>query len=153
MEPIIHLTYKVDKNQLLKEAEIFKSQAVGYTDSRYPDLKLDEWLIGRGTTAYINSIMKDFDIEGKPRFYYLQPFATIPEHVDNGTLCSLNFVLTENASPIMFGNKEYYYESVLLDTTVPHKVINNQNERVMLKISIFDLTFEQAYHKIKKWCL
>lgn len=152
MKPLIHLNYPVDKKQLLQEAEIFKNQAIAYTDSRYPDLKLDDWLIGRCTSDYIEKIMQDFDIQGKPRFYYLQPHATIPEHVDNGTLCSLNFVLTENASPIIFGEKEYYYDAVLLDTTVPHKVINNQYERIMLKISIFDESFSQVYDKIKSWC-
>ena len=151
MEPLIHLNYIVDKKRLLEESESFRKQAVAYTDSRYPELKLEDWLIGRGTTDYIDKIIKDFNVKGKPRFYYLKPFAVIPEHVDNGTMCSLNFVLTENASPIIFGEKEYFYESVLLNTTVPHKVVNNQYERVMLKISIFEETFEQVANRIKKY--
>jgi hypothetical protein len=152
MKPLIHLNYTVDKQRLLYEADLIKNTAVAYTDSRYPELQLNDWLIGHCSTPYIDKIMEDFDIKGKPRFYYLQPHAVIPEHVDNGTLCSLNFVLTENASPIMFGDAEYFYEAVLLDTTVPHKVINNQHERIMLKISIFDYTFQEVYSKIKRWC-
>lgn len=151
MEPLVHLNYTVDKKQLLELAHNFKSQAVAYTDSRYPDLKLEDWLIGKCSSIYIESIMQDFGVNGKPRFYYLQPYAEIPEHVDNGTLCSLNFVLTENASPIMFGDREYHYDAVLLDTTVPHKVKNNQYERIMLKISIFNESYEQVLEKIKKW--
>jgi hypothetical protein len=151
MEPIIHLNYKIDKPRLLEEAANLKKDAVGYTDSRYPDLKLDDWLINHHNSEYTDQIKQDFGVEGKPRFYWLQPHAVIPEHVDNGTLCGLNFILTENASPITIGNKEYTYEAVLVDTTVPHSVTNNEHERIMLKISIFNETFEQVAEKIKKY--
>lgn len=151
MSPIIHLNYKVDKQRLLKEAANLKKDAVGYTDSRYPDLKLDDWLINHHSSDYVDQIKKDFGIEGKPRFYWLRPHAVIPEHVDNGTLCGLNFILTDHASPITFGDKDYYYESILVNTTVPHSVKNNEHERIMLKISIFNETFEQVAEKIKKY--
>jgi hypothetical protein len=151
VEPILHLNYKIDKSSLLAEAENIKHKAVGYTDSRYPDLKMDDWLIGYHSSDYVEQIMRDFGIKGKPRFYWLQPFAVIPEHVDNGTLCGLNFILTEGASPISFGDQDYYYESILIDTTKPHSVKNNENERIMFKISIFDETFEQVAEKIKKY--
>ena len=147
-EPLIHLNYQVDKQLLLKQAEEVKSQAKGYTDSRYPGLCIDDWLIAYHTSDYIESIMRDFDVEGKPRFFWLKPHAVIPEHVDNGTLCSLNFILTDNASPITFGNKDYFYESILLNTTLPHSVRNNEYERIMFKISIFNKTFEQVASKI-----
>lgn len=153
MNPILHLNYKIDKELLLKEAEKIKNYAVGYTDSRYPDLKMDDWLVGHYTSPYIEKVMKDFSISGKPRFYWLKPFATIPEHVDNGTLCGLNFILTNNASPITFGNTDFYYESILVDTTKPHSVKNNETERIMLKISIFDKTFEQVAENIKQYLL
>ncbi len=151
MEPVIHLNYKIDKQKLLDEASKIKSSATGYTDSRYPDLKMDDWLVGHHTSEYIDQVMKDFGIVGKPRFYWLQPYATIPEHVDNGTLCGLNFILTNEASPIMFGDQEYHYEAILVDTTKPHSVKNNQHERIMFKISIFNESFEQVAEKIKKY--
>jgi hypothetical protein len=151
MEPVLHLNYKVDKHRLLLEAEQAKDRAVGYTDSRYPDIKIDDWLVGHHSSEYVDQIMKDFGVVGKPRFYWLQPHAVIPEHVDNGTLCGLNFILTDQASPITFGNKDYYYESILVDTTLPHSVKNNEHERIMLKISIFNETFEQVAEKIKKY--
>jgi len=153
MEPVLHLNYKIDKQQLLLEAEKIKDNAVGYTDSRYPDLKMDDWLIGFHSSEYIDKIMKDFGIIGKPRFYWLQPYAVIPEHVDNGTLCGLNFILTDHASPITFGNQDYFYESILVDTTKPHSVKNNEHERIMFKISIFNESFEEVAEKIKKYII
>ena len=151
MEPVLHLTYNIDKQRLLGEAQAIKDQAVGYTDSRYPDLKMDDWLVGHHSSEYVEQIMKDFEIKGKPRFYWLQPHAVIPEHVDNGTLCGLNFILTDQASPITFGDKDYFYEAILVNTSLPHSVTNNEHERIMFKISIFDETFEQVAEKIKQY--
>lgn len=149
MEPLIHLSYQVDKSKLLEEAKIARESAQGYTDSRYPGVQLDGWLISRYTSEYIDQIMKDLEVEGKPRFYWLMPNEVIPEHVDNGTQCSINFVLTEHASPISFGDKDYYYDTILLNTTLPHSVQNNEHERIMLKISIFNESFEDLSKRIK----
>lgn len=148
MEPVLHINYPIDKQQLLSEAAQIKSRAVGYTDSRYPDLKMDDWLVGHHTSEYVEKIMQDFGVVGKPRFYWLQPYAVIPEHVDNGTLCGLNFILTDDASPITFGDKDYYYQAILVNTTLPHSVKNNEHERIMFKISIFNETFEQVAARI-----
>jgi hypothetical protein len=153
MSPILHLNYKIDKNLLLQEANSVKDQAVGYTDSRYPGLKIDDWLVGHHHSDYIQKIMDDFRIKGKPRFYWLKAYAVIPEHVDNGTLCGLNFILTEGASPITFGDKNYRYDSVLINTTIPHSVKNNEHERIMFKISIFDQKFEEVAKKIKHYLI
>lgn len=151
MDPVLHLNYKIDKQQLLDEARSIKHKAVGYTDSRYPDLNMNDWLVSHHTSEYVNKIMLDFKVIGKPRFYWLQPHAVIPEHVDNGTLCGLNFILTDKASPISFGDKHYFYESILVNTTLPHRVINNEHERIMFKISVFNETFEQVANRIKHY--
>lgn len=149
MDPLIFLDYQLDKEKLLNEAKIARENSKPYTDSRYPDLIMDDWLIGHYNSEYITKIMQDFLVEGKPRYYWMKPYAVIPEHVDNGTQCSLNFVLTENAAPINIGSEEYYYTSILLNTTVPHSVTNNEHERIMLKISIFNESYEELSKRIK----
>lgn len=149
MEPVIHLDYDLDKFTLLKEAQLAKSASRPYTDSRYPDLKLEKWLIGHWSSEYTDRIMKDFEVVGRPRFYWLEPYAVIPEHIDNETTCSLNFILTEDPAPIIIEEKTYTYQQVLLDTTRLHKVINNEHERIMLKISIFDEPFTDLAKRIK----
>lgn len=143
LEPLIHLNYNLDKTLLLEQSQEAKTFASPYTDSRYPDLKLEDWHIGHYSSDYINKMMSDFGVIGKPRFYWLEPFAVIPEHVDNGTQCSLNFILTDEAAPITIEGKDYTYTQVLLDTTRKHSVTNNHNERIMLKISIFDKSYEE----------
>lgn len=149
MDPLIFLDYPLDKEKLLVEAIEAKQNSKPYTDSRYPDLYMEDWLIGHYNSEYITKIMNDFEVEGKPRYYWMKPHAVIPEHVDNGTQCSLNFVLTENASPVTIGGTEYYYDSILLNTTVPHSVTNNEHERIMLKISIFNESYTDLAKRIK----
>jgi hypothetical protein len=149
MDPLIHLNYQVDKDILLAEAEQAKLNAVGYTDPRYPGEQHDGWLIGHHTSDYVKQIMADFEVEGRPRFYWLMPGEQIPEHVDNGTQCSINIVLTKDAAPITIEGKEYFYDTVLLNTKIPHSVQNKDNLRIMLKISIFDETYDQLASRIK----
>lgn len=149
MLPFIHLDYPVDKAILIEEAHRVKLLAKGYTDNRFPELVLSNWLILRHTTDYIEKLMKDFDVEGSPRFYWLNPYATIPEHIDNGTLCSLNFILTDHASPITIQGEDHYYEQILLNTSIPHSVTNYEHERIMLKISIFNETFEHLSKRLR----
>jgi hypothetical protein len=92
--------------------------------------------------------MDDFQVLGKPRFYWTAPNSCIPEHVDNGTQCSLNFILSPDPAPITFYGIDYYYKQVLLNTTLPHSVNNGPIERVLLKISIFDETYQQLAARI-----
>lgn len=149
MLPLIHLDYNLDTTLLLKEAECAKQASAPYTDERYPNLNLENWHIGHYNSAYIESIMLDFEVEGRPRFYWLAPFAQIPEHVDNETMCSLNFILTSDPAPITINGSDYSYKQVLLNTTLPHSVTNNANERIMLKISIFNESFENLAKRLK----
>jgi hypothetical protein len=149
MDPLIHLTYQVNKDILLAEAEQVKSKAVGYTDPRYPGEQHTGWLIGHHTSDYVKQIMVDLEVEGRPRFYWLMPGERISKHVDNGTQCSINMVLTKDAAPLTMEGKDYFYDTILLNTTVPHSVQNNNNLRIMLKISIFDETYDQLASRIK----
>jgi len=145
----VRLNYPLDKTILLESAKRARDVAKPYTDSRYPGLQMDTWQIGHYTDEHIEKIMADFELEGKPRFYWTAPNSVIPEHVDNGTQCSLNFILSEDPAPISFSGENYIYEQVLLNTTIPHSVTNGPIERILLKISIFDETYEQLSARIK----
>lgn len=149
MEPLIHLDYELNRELLLREATEARKSAVNHADPRYPDMLFEEWQISHFTSEYIQQIINDFGIKGKPRFYWLKPFAVIPEHTDNGTKCSLNFLLTDNPAAITINKKDYYYESILLDTTQPHSVVNNETERLLFKISIFDEDYASVAARIK----
>jgi hypothetical protein len=148
-EPLVHLKYPLDITRILESAKNARLTSKPYTDSRYPELSIDDWHIGRYIDDYIESVMSDFEVDGRPRFYWLDPYAVIPEHVDNGTQCSINLIITDDPAPITINGCNYVYRQALLDTTVPHSVVNGNKERVMLKISIFDETFDQLAARIK----
>jgi hypothetical protein len=148
-EPLVHLNYPIDLNRILESAARAKIESKPYTDSRYPELLLDQWHIGKYTDEYIESIISDFEVEGRPRFYWLEPYATIPEHVDNETQCSINLIITDDPAPITINGTDFVYRQALLDTTVPHSVVNSDKQRIMLKISIFNETFDQLSQRIK----
>ena len=143
-----HLDYDVDRALLLQEAKKAKLDSKPYAHTPGSEFMFNGWRIGHYTSNYIEKIMKDFGVSGKPRFYWMEPFTRIPTHTDDGTECSLNFVLTENAAPIIIDGETYCYRNVLLNTTVPHSVVNNEHERIMLKISIFDKTYEEVLSNI-----
>jgi hypothetical protein len=146
---LIHLDYPIDEDRIFKSAVEAKKHAQPYTDLRYPDLRLENWRIKRYTDEYIESIIKDFEVEGRPRFYWLEPYAEIPEHTDNETQCSINLIITKTPAPITINGADFVYQQALLNTTVPHSVKNGAAERIMLKISIFDESFESLAKRIK----
>jgi hypothetical protein len=149
MTPLTLLDYPLDNATLLQSAENARLSAEPYTDSRYPSLRKEDWYIGRYTDKHVDKIMRDFEVDGSPRFYWLEPFADIPQHVDNGTQCSINLILTENPAPITVDGVDYTYRQALLNTALPHSVRNGEDERIMLKISMFDETYESLSARIK----
>jgi len=150
MSPITYIDYPFDKEQLLIEAQYAKAQAEPYgNDPRYPGQQFNEWLISHYNSDYIKTILDDFEIEGKPRFYWLEPNVLLPEHVDHNTECALNFVLSDNPAPVTFNGKEYLYKSALLNTQEPHSVQNGNYERILFKISIFNESYESLAKRIK----
>jgi hypothetical protein len=144
----VHLNYPLDNAVLLESAKRAREFANPYTDARYPGMQMNNWYIGHYTDKHIEKIMSDFGIDGRPRFYWTEPNSVIPKHVDNGTQCSLNFILSDDPAPITFFGKDYFYTQVLLNTTLPHSVTNGATERILLKISIFDETYEELSARI-----
>lgn len=142
MEPLIHLNYPLKVDLLLMEADEARKIAIPHADSRY-DEQYEEWLKSKWSSPTVQQMMKDFGVCGKPRFYFQAPHYQVAEHTDNGTLCSLNFVLSDDAAPVTIESKDYFYSQCLLNTTIPHSIKNGSSERILLKISIVDKTFEE----------
>ena len=101
---------------------------------------------------YCKQFAKDYDISGKVdgRFYRLIANTTLPWHVDSGTKCSVNFLLSGKTAPIIFKSGTYHYKQALLNTTVEHSVRNGPVDRILFKISIFDLDFDQVSSRLSK---
>jgi hypothetical protein len=148
MKPITEINIPFDKQQLLAEANLIKQYASGYTDNRYPNLNLSKWLIRKHSSEYISNLIKFLEVDGDPRFYWLEPNAIIPEHVDNGTKCSINFILTDTPAPVTILGENFTYTVGVLDTTKRHGVKNGPVERILFKISIFNEDYESVVTKL-----
>lgn len=148
MLPVIQLNYPLDNEKMLAIAEEVRKDSKPYTDYRI-DGQMDFWLIGHYSNEYIQKVMDDLEVKGKPRFYFLAANSFLPEHVDNGTSCAINFILTPDPAPVSFGTDNYVYQQALLNTQKPHHVNNDAGERILFKISIFDESFEDLAKRIK----
>ena len=148
-----HLTlldYPIDLKQALIEAEQARNTSKPYVDPRWPGKPLPIWTITRiDHNQFAQQIIDDFGIGGKPRFYFLKPNSILPEHTDNGTTCSINFVLSNQLAPVTVEGTDYIYKQALLNTSLRHSVTNGPIERILLKISIFNEPYEKLIHHIK----
>ena len=139
---IIDIDYKLLNTIFTKESNNFKV----YSD--YRGIIGEKWQINKlqKTHKYIYEILNKLQITGRPRFYLLKANTKLGNHVDNETLCSINFLLNTENAPITILDKDYYYKNALIDTTKMHCVDNSKNnlDRRIFKISIFEKTYEQT---------
>jgi len=106
-------------------------------------------------SEYCNKIKRMFMLPGRVdgRFYTSKPFVIAHAHVDGKqgserTQCSLNFILNDNTAGITFHDKGketlYTYRQALLDVSQVHSVKNNDTDRILFKISIFHVCFDEV---------
>ena len=143
---LIDLNVELNKELLLEEANVLH----GYTTFIDPITRqpVDGWkvkLVSQGYALKVTNILKyRFNIKKcQPWFYIQEPTMDVPFHVDRGTLCSFNFLLSENLDPISFRDKTVFYKNGFLNTTVEHAVLNPQSKRILFKVSIFDRRFDE----------
>ena len=102
--------------------------------------------------SYVKDFKNKYNIPGKVdgRFYRLKANSTLPMHIDSGTKCSINFLLNGYGAPVLFESGEYTYKQALLNTSIMHSVINVDKDRILFKISIFELDFNQVSSLLSK---
>ena len=145
-QEIIEFNLNFDNRLLLEQANDLN----GYEPFIDPanNLPVRGWLIKRITNGYgleISNFLKDYFnlADCRPRFYIQEANVSIPFHIDRSTLCSFNFLLSDNLDPISFRTKTVVYKTALLNTTIEHAVLNPKNKRILFKVSVFDKTFEE----------
>lgn len=85
----------------------------------------------------------------RPRFYKLLENTELPPHKDLGTLCAVNIVLNDNYAPINFeGFGDVHYTCALLDLQATHSIVPFPEERLLMKFSIFDVTYQDALKRV-----
>ena len=142
----------IDYTVLLQEAQ----NTGGYNSYFDPISKIDviTWKIKHITSGYglkISQYWANYlkSNSCKPRFYNLEKGASLGFHKDRGTLCSINYVLSGKNGGIVFEDGIIVYECALLNTQSLHSVPSQNENRILFKVSIFDLSFEQVKDIIK----
>ena len=146
MKPLIHLNYPINKDILLLESDKARENAKPWEGGN--DYKIEDWLVSYYTSNYIEKIMNELNIVGKPRFFYQKSNFSLKPHKDFGTQCGVNILLSDNPVPINIEGVDYHYSQALINLQKEHSVVNDSKERVLLKFSIPDKSFEQVASEI-----
>ena len=97
---------------------------------------------------YADKLNTYFDIDTIPKFYILEANTQLLPHIDQDTTCSINFLLSDGAAPVRFGDNEYYYRTALLNTSRKHSVDKYPTDRILFKLSVKDESFSSVKQKI-----
>jgi len=101
--------------------------------------------IGR-LTDLIKYRFKSNDV--RPRFYKQQANTSVPMHRDMNTKCSINIILSDKYSPVVFEEGGgINYKCALLNLRKRHSVPAFEEERLLIKFSIFDVSYEDAFQR------
>jgi hypothetical protein len=131
------------------------------TDSWFDNQKT--WLLGRVNDSrltpethrlkkMIETLTDSKDV--RPRYYVQKKGSSVPFHRDMNTECSLNIILSNRAGPILFEDiGEVVYRCALLNTTQRHGVPKFKTERLLLKFSIFDKTYDETREGLREFIL
>jgi len=127
----------------IKHTEI--NYARGGKDAPFWKVIRDKNLNSELGWSYAEELKEELGIPGKINvsFYRLLANETLPWHTDTDTKCSLNFILNANEAPVSYESGTYTYKQALINTEIPHMVENGDVDRILYKISIFDLSFEE----------
>lgn len=144
---IFHFEFKLNKKILLDEWNKVKNNLKEYNDERMKQ-STSNLKIVRHKFDYADELSNIFNVNARPRFYILDANTTLAQHTDLGTLCSLNFILNNNTAPINFDGTTIHYKNALIDTTKLHGVVNNDKDRLLFKMSIFNESFDEVKEKL-----
>ena len=148
-----HIDYPLDEELVLNIMSDNEKDFDVYKDHRYTDWDKDwemNWKILRIEHEYFTKIMEDLNIQADPRFYVLEPNTYLLPHVDNGTLCCVNMIIgAKSPEPINILGKDYSYTQALIDVSKEHSVRNGPEQRILLKFSIKNKTFEEVENEIQ----
>ena len=158
--PIKHLNYKFETGKLINE--YFRNRDLFACHEDIPD----EYKKGFESFKYLRALEHDLpiltaeckrfvdhfglhDYEIRPRYYLCEAGGRFPPHKDMKTLCAVNHMLSDRYAPLIIEGDEYLYRTAIIDLQREHHVVNHGYEdRVLLKLSFFDLSYEDLIAKL-----
>ena len=80
------------------------------------------------------------------KFVFLTPGNRVLNwHVDKGTKCAINWVINKplNDAVLEYRDSKYVYKAAIVNTQKEHRVTNLEFERILFKVSCFDMTYKE----------
>jgi hypothetical protein len=146
---ILVFDFDFNKSALLDFWKQNRDNTQPYSDKRFGRFVMNNWrILNNIELEYADKLNKYFDIDTIPKFYVLKANTILFPHTDQDTTCSINFLLSEGAAPVRFGENEYYYRTALLNTTRTHSVDKYPKDRILFKLSVKDEDFSIVKQKI-----
>lgn len=149
------------KEELLQEYLALKDNATEYlfkTDSIQWPSHSNYYILSNNIPVaqkVADVFTKTYDIKCYPRYYILKPGFVLDRHKDDGTQAAFNYLLSDANDPIIYSiaGEEYeiMYSKGLLNLQQYHRVPQSSNERILLKLSIYDYSFEECKRKISEY--
>jgi hypothetical protein len=161
---LIHIDYKFATESLYNEYSKNKHNFANHTDipkeheKEYKDAFKDFKILRANDNTMpviwneYRKFVDKYNLQGhdiRPRYYYLGAGGSIPPHKDMKTLCAVNHILSDSCAPLIIEKKEYQYKTAVFDTQRMHNVQNSgYGDRVLIKLSFFDLSYEDVVAKL-----
>lgn len=142
---ISHLNLEYNEDAIRLEFEHLKKYAEDFTN--YKHGAIPGWKIIRDQKFTVaNRIAEQLGLICSPRYYIISKGYPVQVHEDVGTLCSINILLgAEEHEPIVYpGYGKFNYKCALINVAKAHGVPSGTHDRVMLKLSITDRTYEEV---------
>ncbi len=146
-----HLNYKIDKKKYRDIAEKYKHNGGWYQWQKFP--QEDKWW-KTFLSEQDRPLVKDVEIalgidklDTRPRFYWLEPNSSIPRHIDEDNVTSIQINLMEEKPIIgVEGVGEVPYETLLIQNgTIYHWVDPVPYGRLQLKF-----VMRESYEELLK---
>ena len=149
---LYHINKNIDYDTIIEEG-LNKNGYESFIDPKDGSI-VEEWKIKKTNSGYsklISDYYQNFleSKECKPRFYLQEKNWNLPFHKDRGTLCSINYVLSNTKDKIKFKDVEISYQCALVNVQEEHSVTDLSEDRLLFKVSIFDKTYEEVLKILK----
>lgn len=148
-------TYLLDEYNAIKEASklyLFKNDTIQWpSHSNYRIISEDIPI----AQLVADKFKEIYDITCYPRYYILKKGFMLDIHKDEGTLAAFNYLLYDDNDPVFYHINDdilsIKYKKGLLNLQEFHSVPIVEKERVLLKLSIYDYSFEECRRKIEDY--
>lgn len=161
VEPLKHLNYQFATDDLFNEYFMNMDLFVEHKDIPLPykeafqDFKILK--VGDAELPVLwyefKRFVETFGLQGydiRPRYYICEANGQFPPHKDMKTLCAVNHIVSDRYAPLIIEGQEYMYKTAVFNTQREHHVVNNGYEaRVLIKLSFFDLSYEDLVKRLQ----